>query len=178
MENNNELELNRSILDFTYQVYLEYGLNDKLNVISSLPFKQISTGNIKNQTINPTILPKGNLSGIGNYSLALKYRLSDKNLKAAISIQANLKTISKNIDAGLSSGYDANAIGPYLSIGKSFSTKLYSYIETGIIFYSNNFSPILNIHYELGYQLKPSLWAVLTFDMRESIKMEPTEMKT
>jgi hypothetical protein len=170
LENNNELELNRSILDFTYQVYLEYGLNDKLNVISSLPFKQISTGNIKNQTINPTILPKGNLSGIGNYSLALKYRLSDKNLKTAISIQANLKTISKNIDAGLSTGYDANAIGPYLSIGKSFSTKLYSYIETGIIFYSNNFSHILNIHYELGYQLNPSLWAVLTFDMRESIK--------
>tara|TARA_B100000809_G_scaffold266460_1_gene329286 strand:+ start:2753 stop:3598 length:846 start_codon:yes stop_codon:yes gene_type:complete len=170
LENNKELTLNRSILDYTYQVYIEYGLTDKLNIISSLPFKQISTGSIGSQTVNTKILPKGNLSGIGNYKLALKYSLSNKKLKAAISIQSSLKTISRKIESGLITGYDANSFGPFLSIGRSFSPKLYSYIETGINFYSNDFSNTIDLHYELGYQLNSSLWAVLTFDMRESLK--------
>jgi len=170
LENNQEVKLNRSILDYTYQVYLEYGLSDNINIISTLPFKQISTGNRGSETVNPEILPKGNLSGIGNYKIALKYNLSDKKVKSAITLQSSLKTNSKKIESGLITGYDANSFGPYLSIGGSFSQKLYSYIETGINFYSNNFSNTIEVHYELGYQINSSLWAVLTFDMRESLK--------
>ena len=170
LENNKDLALNRSVLDYTYQVYLEYGITDRVNIISSLPFKQISTGNLENKITNPKTLPKGNLIGVGNYKVALKYRLSDKKIKAAISIQTSLKTIRKKMEAGLITGYDANAIGSYLFIGKSFSAKCYSYFETGISFYSNDFSNILDIHYELGYRIKKSLWTVLTFDMRASLK--------
>lgn len=170
LENNQELNLNRSVLDYTFQAYMEYGITDKLNLISALPYKYISTGNEVENIINTNLLPQGNLNGIGNFKLALKYRLSDKDLKASASIQSSLKTIAKKIENGLITGYDANSLGLYIAIGKSFSANLYSYFEAGINTYSNNFSTILDIHYELGYQLKPSLWIILTIDMRESLK--------
>lgn len=169
LENNQELNLNRSILDYTFQVYTEYGITDKLNLISTLPYKHISTGEAET-IIEPNLLPKGNLNGFGNFKLALKYKLLDNNLKASISIQSSLKTISKKIDQGLITGYDANSLGIYIAIGKSFSAKTYSYIESGINTSSNNFSTILDIHYELGHQFNSSLWIVLTIDMRESLK--------
>lgn len=170
LENNQELDLSRSVLDYTFQTYMEYGITDKLNLIAVLPYKYMSTGNEEGNIVKSNLLPKGNLNGFGNFKLALKYRLSDKDLKASVSIQSNLKTINKKMESGLITGYDANSLGLYIAIGKSFSTNLYSYFEGGINAYSNNFSAILDIHYELGYQLKPSLWAILTIDMRESLK--------
>ena len=33
---------------------------------------------------------------------------------------------------------------------------------------SNNFSAYLEMHYEIGYQVKPSLWTAFTLDLRDS----------
>jgi hypothetical protein len=171
LENNRELDLNRDILDFTFQSYLEYGITDKLNLITGLPFKYISSGDAKNNLINPNLLPSGNLSGFGNYKFALKYRVSDKKMKVAVSIQSSFNTVNKDLEKGLITGYASNSIGLHTHIGKSFSKgKAYSFVEGGVNLSSHNFSDFIEVHYELGYQFKPSFWGVFTLDLRESLK--------
>lgn len=170
LENGQTLNLNRSVLDITYQAYLEYGISDKINIITNLPLKVISTHEEQNILNNPILLEKGNLVGLGNYKLLLKYKLSDKKLNSAISLQTSFNTISKNLNKGLSTGYDANYIGLYVHLGKSFNSKLYTFIEGGYNKTLSNFSDYLDIHYELGYQIKKSFWGALTFDIRESFK--------
>lgn len=167
IENNQEANLKRSVLDYTLQAYLEYGLTDKLNILSTLPYKFVGTTSASNDSLS---LNKGRLNGLGNYKLGLKYSLLNKELKIAASIQSNFNTISKNISSGLTTGYNANSIGLYIHLGKGFTDKLYSFIDGGINSMGNNFSEYLELHYELGYQLKPSLWTALTIDVRESFK--------
>jgi hypothetical protein len=170
LENGESLNLNRNILDYNFQIYLEYGITDKLNIITTLPYKYISSKSIESDLTDNTLLPNGNLSGLSNYKLALKYKISNKKLKAALSIQSSFNTVSKDLEKGLITGYASNSIGLYTHIGKSFSSKLYSFAEGGINISGNNFSNFYELHYELGYQLKPSFWTVLTFDVRESLK--------
>ncbi len=171
LEQNKTLGLNKNVLDYTFQAYLEYGITDNLNLITTLPYKYISTRNSEENIISPSILPDGELSGFGNYKLALKQRISNKNIKIAISAQTIFNTVSKDLDRGLITGYDANSIGLYLHAGKSFSNgTLYSFIEAGINTQTNKFSDYIELHYELGYQVKPSFWTVLTVDIRESLK--------
>jgi len=171
LENNNTLNLNREVIDVNFQAYLEYGITDKLNLITSLPYKYISTGKEENNLTNPNLLTSGSLSGLSNYKLGFKYRISNKKLKAAISVQSSLNTISKDLEKGLITGFASNSVGLYTHVGGSFlKGKMYSFVEGGANIASNNFSNFYEIHYELGYQLKPSLWTVLTLDVRESLK--------
>ena len=166
LEDGNESILNRSVLDYTVQAYLEYGLTDKLDLISTLPYKFVSTESVSDSSL----LPAGNLNGLSNYKLGLKYQLSDKNFKIATSVQSSFNTISKDLRKGLITGYDANSVGLYFHIGKGFSKNLYSFIDAGANVVGNNFSNYIDIHYEIGYQLKPSLWTAFTLDLRESLK--------
>lgn len=170
LENGQTLNLNRSVLDITFQGYLEYGISNKLNLITSLPIKVISTHEKQTKLGNPYTLDKGSLIGLGNYKLALKYKLTEKKLNTAISIQANFNTISQDLNKGLATGYDANYIGLYAHLGKSINTNLYTFIEGGYNKTSSDFSDYIDIHYEIGYQIKKSFWGALTFDVRESIK--------
>ena len=170
LENNENLALKRSVLDYTFQAYIEYGLSDKLNLITTLPYKYISTGDTIENSSTSELLPKGKLSGLSNYQLALKYSLLNKKLKAAISVKSSFNTVNKDIEKGLITGYQTNTVGLFGHIGKSFSKgKMYSFIEGGVYITSNNFSDYYEIHYELGYQIKPFFWTVLTLDLKESL---------
>lgn len=170
LENNNDANLNRTVLDFTFQGYLEYGITDKLNLIAVLPFKYISTGSETNLTTNTPLLPSGNLAGIGNIEFSLKRLVFDKNWKVAVSVQTSLNTVSTALSKGLVTGYQSNSIGFNAHVGKSFSANVYSFIEGGYHFSGNNFSDFIKIHYEVGYQLKPNFWTALTLDVRSSQK--------
>jgi hypothetical protein len=170
LENGETLNLNRSALDRTYQVYLEYGLTDKLNIISSLPLKVISTHEKQTTLGNPYRLDAGNLIGLGNYKLALKYKLTDKKLNTAISVQASFNTISKDLNKGLTTGYDANYMGLYAHLGKSLTKKTYTFIDAGYNTTPSEYSDYIDIHYELGYKFKDNLTGAFTFDIRESMK--------
>jgi hypothetical protein len=170
LKGNKNSALNRSVLDYTFQGYLEYGITDNLNLLTTLPYKYVSTGDATSSLADSTLLPKGNLNGLGNYKLALKYRVYDKNIKVAVSVQSIFKSIHNDLEKGLTTGYNANSIGLYIHTGKSFSNKFYSFIEGGINTVSNDFSDYIELHYELGYQLKPPFWTVFTLDLRESLK--------
>ncbi|MBL4667651.1 MAG: hypothetical protein HRT73_13340 [Flavobacteriales bacterium] len=170
LSGNKQLDLNRSAIDINFQAYLEYGITDQLNLIAVLPFKYISTGSEQSQLTNPTLLPNGNLSGIGNYKIALKQQILNKKLKVAVSLQSSFKPINHVLEKGLITGYNANSIGLYTHIGKSFSKRTYSFIEGGFNTVSNDFSDFYEIHYEIGYQFKNSVWGAFTLDLRESLR--------
>lgn len=170
LANNKFTDLNREVVDVNIQAYLEYGITDKINLITVLPYKYISTGAEQSPLTNPTLLPSGSLSGLSNYKLALKYRISDKDLKIAMSVQSSFNSTKKDLEKGLITGHEANSLGLYAHFGKSFSEKVYSFLEGGINSVSNNFSDFYEIHYELGYQIKPSLWSAFTLDIRESLR--------
>lgn len=171
LANNNELEVNREVIDVNFQAYLEYGISDKLNLMINLPYKYISVGNTQQTLTNNNLLPEGNLNGLSNIKLGLKYRVSDKKMKIALSILSSFNTTNNNLEQGLVTGYQANSLGVYTHIGKSFSKgKLYSFIEGGINTVSNDFSNFYEIHYELGYQLAAPFWGVFTLDVKESFR--------
>ena len=170
LSNNKQLDLNREVTDMNFQAYLEYGITDKINIVTVLPYKYISTGATQSTLTNPTLLPSGKLSGFSNYKLALKYRVSDKNYKIAISIQSSFNSTTQDLEKGLVTGYQTNSIGLYGHIGKGFSENFYSFIEGGFNSVSNNFSDFYEIHYEIGYQFKPSFWGAFTLDLRETLR--------
>ena len=170
LENGKEASLKRPVLDYTFQAYLEYGLTDKLDIITTLPYKIVSTSGTTNNFPDSLALDEGDLNGLGNYRFGIKYQLLNKKILVSGSIMSNLNTIKKDTDKGLTTGYDANSVGIYLHVGKSFSAKTYSFLDVGVNTMSNNFSSYLDVHYEIGYQIKSALWTALTFDIRESFK--------
>lgn len=172
-KNSQGINLNRSVVDINVQAYLEYGITDKLNLIAVLPYKFISTKDTLDFITNPEILPEGSLNGFSNPRLGFKYRVLDKKVKAAVSVQSTFNTVSKELDKGLITGYDANSIGLYVHVGGSFSENLYSFVDIGANLQSNNYSDYLDIHYELGCQLMPNFWGVLTVDIRQSFRNGP-----
>ena len=169
LEDNKNLSLTRTALDYTLQAYLEYGLSDKLNIISVLPYKLISTGNSITNNLTSPVLQKGKLTGFSNFKLGFKHVVSDNKVKVAISIMSSFNTVNKNLDKGLITGYNGNSIGFYAHIGTSFSNNFYSFIDGGINTVSNDFSDFIELHYELGYQFKKPLWTAITLDVRESL---------
>ncbi len=170
LENGTESILKRPVLDYTVQAYLEYGISDKIDVISVLPYKYVATENSNNLPQDLNTLDAGSLSGLGNFKLGFKHRLLDKKTKMAASIQSSFNTVNKDLQKGLVTGYQTNSIGTYFHIGRSFNSNLYSFIDAGYNLVSNNFSDYLDVHYEIGYQIKPSLWTAFTLDLRESLK--------
>lgn len=169
LANGENLRLNRKVLDYNFQGYLEYGISDKFNITAVLPYKYIATTDVLDSLSNPTLLPEGSLNGFSNVKLGFKYRVLDKGIKAAISIQTSLNTISKDLDQGLATGYDANSVGLYGHVGRSFSANLYSFLEGGFNKASNDYSDFIELHYELGIKLSPPLWFMVVVDVRESL---------
>jgi hypothetical protein len=157
-------------LDYTFQAYLEYGVTNKFDIIATLPYKILVTQSGSQNVLDTNTIAAGSLKGMGTAKFGLKYQLLNKGLKVATSIQTSFNTVSKALEKGLITGYDANSIGFYLHFGKGFSKKLYTFIDVGVNKTSNNFSDYLEMHYELGYALRPSFWAAFTLDLRTSFK--------
>lgn len=166
---NDKQATNRTVFNSDYIIYAEYGLTDKLNVIANIPLKYVSTGNITDNADLSKVLPKGNLAGLNNPEISFKYALLDKHVKMAISINASLNTISQDISKGLATGYDANSIGATAHIGRS-SSKQYGFLEVGFHKFTNNFSDIIKVRLEHGWQIKKPLNVGLVFDGRFSLK--------
>lgn len=144
--------VNRKTFNSDYSIYFEYGITDRLNVITTLPFKYISTGDLTDQQYFPDLLDEGSLFGMSNYKLALKYGLVDKKVKVAVSVISSWNTISKDLDRGLATGFDANSFGVMAHVGRS-NEKHYGFLEVGYHKFTNGFSDILEVNLEHGFHL-------------------------
>ncbi|RLD54313.1 MAG: hypothetical protein DRJ05_14915 [Bacteroidetes bacterium] len=164
------LELNRGVMDITIQAFLEYGINEKFSLITSLPYKFVSTNNEINLNSELPLLPEGSLSGLGNYEMALKYKFLDKTYISAVSVKAEFNTSSRDLEKGLATGYDASGYSLFWHIGRSFGARFYSFFESGYTLRTNDFSNDFRFVLEAGYQPANNFWLAIVFDKKQSME--------
>ncbi len=163
-ENGKKQDLKANVSDVTFQVYSEYGLTNKLTASLILPYKSIS---VENDFLKTT----ESHSGIGNVSLGLKYKLSDKNWKISTGINYATKTLSKNDANFFASGFNAATILPYVTIGKS-KNKLYYYGNVGYGYMDNDFSDFFRFNGEVGYEVIPKGHIILAIETKNIVSKE------
>lgn len=162
--------INREVWHVDYGLYGEYGLSDKFNIMASIPFKHARTGARTDSLYDPVLLDSGSINGLGNLGFGLKYGLVDKNVKVALSAQANLNTASEKLDQGLATGFLANSFGLFAHVGGSLNSKWYLFGELGFLKYTNDYSDVIQGQIEVGRTLGKSLTVMLSTSIRQSLE--------
>ena len=165
---NDRQGVNRKTFNSDFSLYFEYGLGKKLDVIASLPFKYIGTGDLTDEQHFDDLLPEGNLFGLSNPRLAIRYGLVEKKVKVAVSLQTSWNTISQDLDKGLATGFDANSFGAMVHIGRA-KEKHYGFLSIGYHKYTNDFSDVLEINLEHGWKLGQKWNVALALNARHSL---------
>ncbi|KIX21528.1 hypothetical protein SY27_07445 [Flavobacterium sp. 316] len=149
--------------DITIQAYAEYGITDKLEAQLVLPYK---TASYENVGVSESI------SGMGNISLGLKYKLSDKNWKISSGIVYSANSIKKDKELVVSTtGFNASTILPYVSIGSSHN-KWYYFGNIGYGYMDNDYSDFLKATIEVGYNIIPKGHLMLVLDTKNVVSKE------
>lgn len=149
-------QLNR---DFTYQLYVDYGLGKKIGLTAILPIKQ--TYFIKDDV-------KQSLNGLGNLQLGLKYLVLDKDSKVSIGIQTSFRTGQSDHSIGLRTGYEAFTAMPYITVGTG-TNKMYFYANLGYGYRTNGYSDFAKLSGEMGYKLNPRVIVAGTLDLNRPL---------
>ena len=165
---NDRQGVNRKTFNSDFSFYLEYGLGKKLDVIAFLPFKYISTGDLTDEQHFDNLLPEGDLFGLSNPRLAIRYGLIEKNVNVAVSLQTSWNMISKDLEKGLATGFDANSFGAMVHIGRS-KEKHYGFLAIGYHKYTNDFSDVLEINLEHGWKIGQKWNLALALIARHSL---------
>lgn len=161
--NGNKIDNIGDYTDITFQVYSEYGISDKLEAQLILPYKK---ANYNDVGVSETI------SGLGNISLGLKYKLSDKNWKISSGLLFSANSIKTNEDLVVSStGINAATILPYISIGSSCN-KWYYFGNIGYGYMNNEYSDYFKATIEVGYNVIPRGHLMLVLDTRNPVTKE------
>ena len=158
------VDLNSNVSDITTQLYVEYGLGKKLEALIVVPYKIISE-NVKIVNI------KNNISGLGNVTFGLKYNLLNGNWKISPGLHYIANSIQKSNTSGLTTGFNAATIFPYVSAGSS-SNKWYYFGNFGYGHMNNNYSDFLRIGAEVGYNVIEKGHIMLVLDNRIIVSKE------
>ena len=149
--------------DITVQVYSEYGITDKLEAQLILPYKK---ANYDGAGVSESI------AGLGNLSVGLKYKLSDKNWKISSGLLFSANSIKKDESLVVSStGINASTFLPYVSIGSSYN-KWYYFGNLGYGYMDNDYSDYLKASIEVGYNIIPRGHLMLVLDTRNPVTKE------
>ncbi|UQD57340.1 hypothetical protein [Flavobacterium sp. K5-23] len=149
--------------DITVQAYAEYGLSNKLEAQLILPYKSASYdfGNVSQ-----------NISGLGNVTIGLKYKLSDNKWKISSGVFYSANSIKKDENLVVSTtGINASTILPYVTIGSS-QNKWYYFGNIGYGYMDNEYSDFLKATLEVGYNIIPKGHLILVLDTRNPISKE------
>lgn len=160
--------VNRYTYNADYSAYLEYGITDRLDLTTALPFKYISTGDLTDEQYFDPLLEEGNLTGLSNYHLGLKYGLVDGDVKVAMSFLTRWNTATFDMDKGLATGYEANSYGLMLHVGRG-NDRQYGFVEVGYHYMSNDYSDIIEVNLEHGWKVKEVWYLAAMFNVRKSL---------
>lgn len=162
------LGLARPVLDATINHYLEYGINNRLTFISSLPIKFVSTSSVSLAGYHAA-LPEGKLTGPGNYVSGFRFKLYEK--KWIISLQGliALPTRFSRNESGLQTGYDAWAFTPSIQLARGFKN-MYASLDFGCSLRTNNYSNDIVASFETGYTVKKKLLIAGQLIIRQSLR--------
>ena len=156
--------LPNDVSDITFQAYGEYGITSKLEAQLILPFKSVSYES-KIGSISES------LSGLGNVSVGLKYKLYDKKWKVSTGLLYSANSITKDSDIGLSTGFNANTFLPYVTTGSS-SGKWYYFAKLGYGYMDNDYSDFINATFEVGYEVIKNGHLMFILDTRNIVSKE------
>lgn len=150
--------------DITTQLYSEYGITNNLEALLILPMKFASFETVANNT-------SGNLSGLGNLTLGLKYKIYDQKWKISTGLQFQANTSKSDPITGLSTDFNASTYIPYLSAGTS-AGKWYYFGNIGYGYMTNNYSDYLKFAAEIGYNINPKGHLILALDTKNPVAKE------
>ncbi len=167
-----DIYLHRGVIDTHYQAYLEYGLSDKLTLITTLPFKYVSTADDLNDASKVDFsepLESGSLFAMANATIGLKYELFNKKWVGAVSTKLEMNTSTVDESTGLATGYDANALSAFFHLGRGFNASTYGFIEIGGTTRGNDFSDEYQVIVEYGQKLG-EIWSAVVLDYKRSLR--------
>lgn len=156
--------LDNDYSDITTQIYSEYGITDKLEALLIVPIKFAS---FKSKITNAT----ESLTGLGNITFGLKYKLHDKKWKIATGLQLQANSSKRDSNTGLSTDFNASTLLPYLSVGSS-SGKWYYFGYIGYGYMTNSYSDYFKLAAEVGYNIIPRGHLILALDTKNPIAKE------
>ncbi len=164
------LQLPRSVIDRSIQLYGEYGIGNDWQLSAALPYKLLTTGDVSaGFTTDAVSIQKGSFSALGNIELAIKKNFINKSYLLSGQVKAELPTSSLDESTGLRSGVDALSIVPSLTIGKGWN-KMYGYFSIGSSVRSNDYSGDLRIYSEFGTKPIGNLWVTFVLDIVNSFE--------
>ena len=153
--------------DVTIQLYSEFGITNNLEAQFILPYKSVSYKPGERVFFGGS----GDFSAIGNLTLGLKYKIYDKDWKISTGLQYLPKTSKYDEKSGLSSGFNASILVPYISAGSS-SGKWYYYGNLGYGYMDNNYSDYIQGDIEVGYTVIPRGHIIFAFNSKNPIAKE------
>ncbi len=162
--------INRSVFQADFSIYGLYGISDKLTVIAHLPLKYVDVGATRDSLPNPVLLEEGSLFGMNNLYFAAKYKILDKSLKAAVSVQTSWNTASSDLDNGLATGYLANFFGVFAHLGGGLTPKLYAFADIGYSVGTNGYSDYTSLYLEAGYKVAKPLYLIGHLSIKNSAR--------
>lgn len=166
--------LRRNVLDFTSQLYLEYGITDRLTLTSNLPFKYVrSSESIANtdSTYFRDTVPSGELFGLSNVMFGLKYNIIKKRVLFSAGLNAEANVAKYDSLTTLRTGPSAWVFHPYLSVGTTFwGGRVYTLLDVGYRWRLNNYSDEADLNFELGFSWNYSTYFIFSLAGRMSIK--------
>ena len=164
------LDMWRRIAEVHTQGYIEFGITDRLLLLGNVQLNYVGSSN---KTFDSgdfmTVLPPDKIFGMGNSSVGLKYRLTNKNFLIALSFHIEFPGSSEKTAAGLRTGYDAWTFLPGVHMGQGFSNGIYYFIE-GSFAGHTNISDEYRLKGEFGYHFKKPLIMAVAVNVKESLK--------
>lgn len=157
---------NRKITDLSLGLYNEYGLTNKLTLITSVPFNMVSSSSTVDTNSVFPLLPNGELAGFGNISLTPKYEILSGALKLTGGLEISLPTGREDVSTGLRTAYKTYGFMPTVDLGYS-KNKFYGFIETGYNF-RTDLADDYKFELEVGYKVYKNVYAILNFNSRFS----------
>jgi hypothetical protein len=158
--------LNANFTDMTLQGYGEYGLTDKIMISAQVPFKVLSSKNVK----LPNTITEGSLVALSNLQTAITANFYNKD-GIVFSGKTNIGFPTAKFDAptGLRSGFDSWSVEPSLLAGFGHA-KFFSSGEIGYVWRNNGYSSRIHAAAQIGkfFGAKKKLMGIFNLELMKS----------
>ena len=165
------VEIPVEILDQTVDLFVQYGITDKLTAQIDVPYKFIrSTGDLYyfNQFEGTPYLQTGRLNDFGNISAGGIYRIVNDKPIITASLFVELNTSERNYLKGMQTGFNSLGIQPGFGAAWAFPKAWFTFYLGGDI-RTNNYSSSVNSKMELGYQPYPGIYVAGLLTVKQSV---------
>ncbi|MBL4585998.1 MAG: hypothetical protein JKX84_02925, partial [Flavobacteriales bacterium] len=152
-------ELPRRVTDFTTQLYIDYGITDRLSFTGVLPFRYVATSNkvfasdpvyFSDTLVFRDTISANGLFGLNTVLMGLKYNIINKKVVFSVGLNGEANVAKYDSLTTLRTGPLTFVINPYVSVGSSFG-KFYTLLDAGYRLRTNNYTDQINFNFEIGY---------------------------